>query len=476
MLRHLLISFGILMFLIACETAEITNSQSFSGNGSISCNKQKCLGVGSYTSQSIGSTITPIINTLPFIASTKTDTLTCDARDIQLTLPQDISSPSLQSQLSSISCFTYKSQNRCLAVGYYTKMANTSNALAPLVMLSIDDGKSFVANNNMNGYLPANAEIGDEERVFLNTVTCAQKTCLIVGSYKKLNTSNVSQTPIILLSNDGGETFASILPTVFPDEMDQTDNTQASLNNISCTNNTCVAVGYYLKKNSPINSSYYAPLIFISNNRGQTFNQSGTVILPSDAGDAFATLQSVTCSKQNCVAVGTYQTLAQQIASNGQTPLTVYSIDGGKTFISSSIATPADGVAGFNLLHGVTCLENNVCITVGEYQKPLFTFAPLIARSINQGQEWPSIIKSTIPSSPPSGIPESAELFSIACASPFCVSVGGYKPNTNETRIPLAVLSTDDGLTFSSASTCTLPENADTSNEQAACFGGCPTS
>lgn len=466
-----------MMFLVSCEEAKISNISTFSGNGAISCSKQNCFGVGSYTLQSFGSSLIQVINTGPFIAKIQTNDGTCSTRDIQLTLPNDISSPNAQSQLRSISCFTQGNQEKCLAVGNYTKIGNTTNALAPLVMLSIDGGQSFFANNTINSYLPDNTELGDEESVSLNSVTCSNQQCIIVGSYKTEGSGSAGQTLLILLSTDGGDTFSPVLPETLPANIDQTIDATSGLSSISCLNNHCVAVGSYRKQGGIPGSSFEAPLVLISNDKGQSFDTLGTVLLPTDAGDAFATLQNVTCTKDACVAVGTYQTTAQQISSNGQNPLSVYSTDGGKTFTSTSVPLPNDAVTpGFNALQAVNCTAQNICVAVGSYQKPLLAFAPQIIRSTDTGVTWPTIVTPAMTLTPPLGTPENADLLGIACLGSFCVSVGGYKPNTNETRIPLVVLSADIGETFSMAGTCQLPADADTSNRQSACFGACPSS
>lgn len=270
-----------------------------------------------------------------------------------LSLPSGLA----QGELFGASC----ASTACAAVG--KSFDNSFNNDLPLAFISSDGGNTWTASSTIS--LPSGQTKGD-----LNNVFCANSLiCTAVG--QSFDNSGNNNLPLVYTSNNGGSSW-----TLSPALSLPSSKNQGFLFGIICEGSICTTVGA-----SDNSGNNIIPLAYISSDSGNHWTLSSTFSLPSgqDEGELF----SVICSSSACTAVGeTFQT-----GFTNQLPVAYTSSDGGNHWtLSSSFSLPAGQIEG--LLNSVTCSSNN-CIAVGEtFQVGFSNVFPVVYSSSDGGSTW----------------------------------------------------------------------------------------
>ena len=278
-------------------------------------------------------------------------------------------------------------------------------------------------------------------------VSCSNDTCTAVGDSE--GPSNVPNgNPLAYTSNDGGSNWSLSLTSPFPLPGGQTIGT---LNGVSCIGSNCTAVGHsrYRRGEQSLN---ILPLAYSSNNGGSTWSLSLTSPLPLPVGQTQGELHGVSCIDSNCTAVGNS---FDDNGSNGQ-PLAYTSNNGGSTWslsLTSPLPLPGSQTQGF--LFGVSCTGTN-CTAVGDSsdsngQNQL----PLAYTSNTGGSTW--VLSLTSPLPLPGGNQTEGFLSGVSCIGSNCTTVGNS--SSNLVPLPLAYTSTNGGSTWLLSSPFPLPSS-----------------
>ncbi|NNM58696.1 MAG: exo-alpha-sialidase [Legionellales bacterium] len=231
----------------------------------IYCAGQSCVAVGDYNQTATGDAISTI----------------AVSNDIGTTWSQQVlpSPPGMnQGSLNGVTCVG----NICIAAGAYQNISFDS---LPGIALSPDKGVTWTQQTLTlpNGY--SNGE--------LNGVACSAISCIAVGNY--FDNSGHDYLTVAISTNDGVSWSQQTLtpPGSF---------TQGTFQGINCTSNYCVAVGNYT-----YGVEYRAyPAVAVTADGGNSWSQQ---TLPIPTGFRYGYLNGVTCSNNTCVAVGYYESL-----------------------------------------------------------------------------------------------------------------------------------------------------------------------
>lgn len=309
-------------------------------------------------------------------------------------------------------------KNLCVAIGsYLSKPGQTFGA--PLLATSQDSGASW-------SYVPAldDSEIVDYESA---GTSCNSSFCAI--NLNKIDEKKSYSYPSIEIWNEK-ENAWSIANIESPK-----DSTTMKLADVSCSENVCATVGFYITKEPPIVPNV-VPLILTTTDQGLHWTPA-SVKLPE--GNLNISLTKVQCFENTCIAIGINRQFHEPL--DIVTPVIITTQDKGATwnFIPQSELPKLVSEAH---LFDIKCFKDR-CIAVGynsDKTKPILMFV-----SKDQGKTWFS--PPTINSKLPAKLREGAELFSIDCNDNLCTVAGtsGY----GEDRVSILAKSLDKGDTWS---------------------------
>jgi hypothetical protein len=269
---------------------------------------------------------------------------------------------------------------RCIAVGYYTRTAQTELTLAERW-----DGTAWAIMPTPNPSATATSE--------LRAVSCTSpRDCTAVGMSFSGAVSHA------LVETWNGERWA-IVPTPRPPA-----GTSYSLTGVSCAMPVvCIAVGY---------ESTNAGQLALS----EAWNGAAWRVLttPRPANAASNALWAVSCdSATSCTAVGTANQALVETWNGSRWRL-------------ETLATPPGAQA--TALFGVSCPTTRACMAVGFASYPRQGILPLAERW--DGSTWSSV-RMPLPASTANGTDPAA----VACTTPSsCTAVGYYfQPNEHST-------------------------------------------
>jgi hypothetical protein len=265
----------------------------------------------------------------------------------------------------------------CVAGGYYR--GENSYDTYPLLAHSKNRGDtwSYVIDKTTPS-LPEGFKKGG-----LNSVACAHLHCIAVGYYRT-NEKGLfpldTDLPLIASSQDRGKTWVYTLDGTTPELPG--DFEPGTLTKASCSGPNCVAIG---------NFGLYAHILF-SNNAGRTWEWVVDSQKPKSPVDLYiSSLSSLSCSELNCIAAGYYY------ANTNTYPVLLSSQDGGAhwhyAIDSSTPGLPSPDFV-FGWFSSVSCSKEN-CVAVGMYNKG--NAYPLIAHSSNGGKNWVYAVDSDKP-------------------------------------------------------------------------------
>lgn len=221
----------------------------------------------------------------------------------------------------------------------------------------------------------------------------------------------------------------------------QTGGLTFTLNNITADHTVLVtffsgliAVGNYRNI-----SAIQTPLIFQSSNNGSTWSPITTTLPIDFISDG--SLAASSCVGITCIGAGIY--------NNGAVnkPLTILSTNAGSSWASVTAPVPVDFASAASV-KAATC-EGSTCVAVGAYSTGALQKA-LILVSSNTGTSW-SAVAPTLPVN----FLNFASLNAVTCIGSTCFTAGSYT-RVGNVQLPLLLVSSDSGATFSSV-TPTLP-------------------
>lgn len=380
----------------------------------------------------------------PLLASSTSNGITWSYRITSTTptLPEDYAGIAL---FSSASC----SGGNCIAAGSYTAPPlSLLSEKFPLLAQSGDGGVSWAyrITSGMPTF-PTDLINGT-----FASASCSGINCIAAGQY--FNGANT--IPLLANSTDGGVIWTYSIDSSTPTS--PADATDGQFLSASCSGLNCIAAGMYAADlPSPVKTNASFPLLANSTDGGITWTysiDSATPTLPEDAVDG--QFSSASCSGLHCVAAGQYDTVDSTF------PLLANSTDGGVTWTysidSTSPTLPTGATAGqFN---SVSCSRLN-CIAAGTYtvtppgslDKNTSEF-PLLASSTDGGVTWTYRIDATTPALP-ADYNDSSQFSSASCSRLHCVAAGQY--NTLDSTVPLLANSKDGGVTWTYRITATTP-------------------
>lgn len=283
----------------------------------------------------------------------------------------------------SASCVDIKNNNTiCVASGQSASapgdLSSTSNQ--PMLAQTTDSGSSWSIVN-----VPGAPTYG-----YFYHVSCSQYNnqalCVTVGAQYKQTTPVVFE-PILAQSMHSGKDWSMVSVDVLGN---------AYLNDIDCIGGLCVAVGARIVENSGADTTSYVPLLFQTNNGGQSWS---SITIEGAFNILNANLYDVKCTGNDahaiCTAVGANYATEQ--------PLLVQTINGGQTW--SVVNIPNMPLGYFNTTSCTGELPHAICTAVGEDDSAgLSNPAPLIAQTRDGGSTWSFVNSHMITDLPTKGV------------------------------------------------------------------------
>lgn len=224
------------------------------------------------------------------------------------------------------------------------------------------------------------------------------------------------------------------------------DMTAGLLRKISCSNNTCVAVGSYYSGNLHVPEALrsYFPLIVMSDNKGESWSAATISGLPANMNNI--TLNQVVCTQENCIAAGSITIYTPDKApAYTSAPLFLLSYDQGQSWFYSAQTFNLPGISMSSFIEDMTC-RAGVCLAVGSYYDLYvsngYVPRPLLLLSQDNGNTW-AVDKSLV------GLLDNwVSLKAISCIDDVnCIATGAYK-NIKEDWQTLILVSHDSGKTW----------------------------
>lgn len=311
---------------------------------SITCKDKTCLATAAYyTSENENNIQTAVMRS-------DDEGLTWTAKTVT---PAD----SFRAHLKNIHC----THDSCIAVGDH----QSRNLL--FILRSQDKFQSYQQVTDITGF-DTSAQLSSSIQS-----TCTDEYCVIAASQYDLYDDQFK--PVFFFSGKDGLKWSAY--THLDEKAEEIHFT-----NISCSGNTCAAVGFSFERGRLDKRSKYKPLLYVSQDQGHTWNKK-LIHLKSGI------LQSVKCQSNACIAIG-------NIPRQDIQGIVLVSRDHGSTWEMKNVANP-------NLvsLHisDVDC-TNGFCVIGGSYYDTEAPNTLFLSVSYDQGNTWMQIKNAE-------GIPES---------------------------------------------------------------------
>ncbi len=263
----------------------------------------------------------------------------------------------------------------CVLVGYFSSNTTFKNYAA--IFTSTDETNwSYQALS-----LPVNVD-----DVVLNGINCDTGICVAVGNF--LDHSSGIQHPGVAISPDrtNWTQIQLTLPSGYSED--------ASLNGVSCIQNSCVAAGNFTQ-DSTFNN--FPGIVINTDNSQTTWAELVLSTLPEPPGITLVqgTLNGISCTTTACLAVGSYSD-----TFNNFYPAIAMSMDSQHIVWSQTALTELPSFSGIPMISGgftgVTC-AGTFCVAVGAYEDASFKQYLGVAYSMNNGNSWTQQVLSTAP-------------------------------------------------------------------------------
>jgi PASTA domain len=315
------------------------------------------------------------------------------ATGVEVVLPANAAVPNPFAAFFSVSC---TSAGNCSAVGGYRDSAGSRQGL-----LLTEAAGTWGAG--VEATLPANATMGANQFVELNSVSCASAgNCSAVGDYID---SNGGQG--LLLTETAG-TWGNGVKAALPANA---VSGQVSVTSVSCASaGNCSAVGSYQGPSSSSCDRCEAAQGLLLTETAGSWRAGVEAVLPADAYRPSPDVRlgglgentAVSCaSAGNCSAVGNYDSSKES---------------GGGLLLSERAGRWRKGVdAPAGAADSVSCASSGNCSAVG--------WGFLLTEIAGH---W-TVVKAALPADAATGASQSVALPSVSCASAGnCSAVGGY--------------------------------------------------
>ena len=313
----------------------------------------------------------------------------------------------------------------CVAAGLYTSSGSLDNAI-PGIAISTNKGATW--SQQAFTSLPSSPVVMTNGQ--LNGSNCTAQGCVNVGFFS--TNSNTNYAAIFTSTDHSNWSYQALsLPTGV---------TNVELNGINCNTGICVAVGNFLDTTD----DFQHPGIAISTNRA-AWSQLELNLPVGYSGDA--SLNSVSCVQNSCIAVGSFTNSITSFLFPG---VAVSSDNAKTTWTEQVLSTLPSTPPGISLVQGeligISC-TSTYCVAVGDYDDSLGNHYPGVAISIDsQHMVWSQTALTSLPSF--SGIPMVQGQFnSVTCTNSVCIAVGVYADNNN-ISYPGVAYSSDNGNTW----------------------------
>jgi photosystem II stability/assembly factor-like uncharacterized protein len=332
----------------------------------------------------------------------------------------------LNGRFNEIKCNGNDANAVCIAVGF----VNNNGSIYPLLIKSLDNGKTFNVDNKITNY---------SNKGTLLTTDCTgsdSKAICIAAGY--LGDKKESGKPYLIQSTDGGVTWSSI-------SISGSTTTLGLFKKVSCTGGEsspaiCIAVGWRYK--NPTQNMY--PMLAQSLDGGKTWNYK---LINKLSVSSTGQLYSASCTGEGssamCSAIGSYLPYQSTI------PLLIQTNDGGQNW--SNVEYLFYTATSLDLIFtDINCSGGNtdtICNVVGRIGTADPLFNPVIYQTTDRGVTW---IRNPLEAFPTNW---NGTINSINCAgqgsNAFCsaVGAGSLKPvlepkkETSNTFFPLILQS-----------------------------------
>lgn len=304
--------------------------------------------------------------------------------------------------------------------------ANTTNgmpiqlAVGSYSIVDVDQPMLFKKDNLNNTWLSLSTITDTKYGASLNTVTCTNETCISAGSIFKGYRPSAFSLPVLLTSTEVGNTWRAVNIANLPAIV------EGGISQITCNDKICNAIGFYRE------SKYTLPLLLISYDSGRSwsFNANITNLPSSWEGGS---LNSIACEEGVCIATGTSSTTQEWF------PLILVSHDHGKSWSYIQDINGLPNKRGNNLTVNKIQCHGESCVIAGDYKRK----HAFLLQSQNKGQSWtyvkepPELLRSYMLS-----------MNDLVYTNGTYIAVGEYR--TQKTAMhALMLMSKDNGQTWS---------------------------
>ena len=310
--------------------------------------------------------------------------------------------------LPAISC-----ANRiCAIVGDYTKKNNGKNE--GVILISHNNGSSWEIQTPLTKLPLACGSL-------LNAVKCTDDICVAIGGYNRQCGNIFYNQMVILTSSNKGKTWDISLPTINYPRAER-----ANLFDISCANNTCIAVGMY-----NIGKGNEAVMV-ISHDSGKSWALS--LPLKNQPKHKNSGLGKINCTNNLCFAVGYYENLTTQ----HEIAVILRSEDEGLSWTQSTPFSTIPNLQTGYIESSIDC-NDLFCITAGDYTVDNHPQGVILI-SKNRGDSWELIF-------PFANMPNLSYSYisSIKCINKTCVAISSYYDATKSTENQAGLVISHDG-------------------------------
>lgn len=309
-------------------------------------------------------------------------------------------------------------EKRCIAIANYKRLFDLGVARHPLIMTSENSGDTWSYVDKIPGIDPECYT--DLKKIYLH-----KNNYIVVGSYAD---------KALILINKGNDNKWQIIKNI----VDFPDGGESTIYDVTCTNDTCIASGVIKKafKNTP--------LLLISKDNGETWQYiKNYKKFPHNYNHYDSTaLYSISCSNHTCVSVGT---LLQE--SHGyiysRYPVLFVTYDEGNTwtYIRNIHTLPNDVTGGS--INTVSC-NGNICVAAGYYEHQN-SVSPILIITNDGGQTWEPV--TTVSNLPKYFTFQMMRISKVFCSTNNCIASGHLA--CEKEILPLLLLSNKEGTNWS---------------------------